>query len=146
MPGTSFAVGDELGFIALVSANTGAVESVRDGRLSMSLRELSDVNFSTASEPAVTLRYLASDLPDEADLSGRRDVLELLATNASKTIEVAQGPPGSPLHYFIDIGLYPVILPYPIGTQHKIPSHLWAATAIRSLPSTYQSRQTVLLS
>ena len=36
-----------------------------------------------------------------------------------------QSPPGSPLHYF-GLGLYPVILTYPVGARHKIPAQLWA--------------------
>ncbi len=115
-PETSFAVGDELGFVALISVNTGAIESVRDGRLSMSLRELSDVNFSAASEP-VTLRYLASDLPDEADLSGRRDVLELLATNASKAPKATR----SPILRAVTNRLEPMLQPFPHCTRTREP-------------------------
>jgi len=58
----------------------------------------------------------------DGDLAGGRGIQRDTLSRWRSRVQI---PPGSSLHYFIDIGLYPVILPYPIGTRHKIPSHLW---------------------
>ena len=57
----------------------------------------------------------------DGDLAGGRGIQRDTLSRWRSGVRI---PPGSPLHYFIDIGLYPVVLPYPIGTQPKILSHL----------------------
>lgn len=90
MSNATHLIGDKQGLLILVSDRSGTIEAIQDGRLSMPLREFSEPDFVTKSQPT-TLRHLPTDLSADMDLFGRHDVLDLSSPFAKKTIEVSQG-------------------------------------------------------